>query len=217
MTTTISIHAPLAGSDYLRSCPCYPCGHYFNPRSPRGERLPFLSGSTVFFRFQSTLPSRGATSLCIGPHSIRQISIHAPLAGSDKEPRIPLPRSWQFQSTLPSRGATRSISRHIVDIHFNPRSPRGERPEPVSANYLISRFQSTLPSRGATRHTPELLIHCAISIHAPLAGSDSVLVCDFLAVIISIHAPLAGSDYFLTSSHLLHPISIHAPLAGSDL
>ena len=58
-----------------------------------------------------------------------EISIHAPLAGSD--PLLAAICGWAvgFQSTLPSRGAT------------------------LREAYLIKydKFQSTLPSRGATR------------------------------------------------------------------
>ena len=124
----ISIHAPREGSDGT------PPGRKrrsqdFNPRSPRGERRPsFLTCSTPT-RFQSTLPAMGATSVSSpsntfqlfqsplpargathGPYRFRQllvISIHAPREGSDK-------------SQLPA------VER-IGD--FNPRSPRGERPE----------------------------------------------------------------------------------------
>ena len=39
LTTPISIHAPRAGSDGAGSAPVLPRIHYFNPRSPCGERL----------------------------------------------------------------------------------------------------------------------------------------------------------------------------------
>ncbi len=79
----ISIHAPLTGSDprvqgqsrhYL----------YFNPRSPYGERQEEID---AYFRqnlFQSTLPLRGATHHIRLIPMITQISIHAPLTGSDR-------------------------------------------------------------------------------------------------------------------------------------
>ena len=56
----ISIHAPLAGSDDITR------SHVrlnvdFNPRSPRGERRSRESSCSGRTRFQSTLPSRGAT------------------------------------------------------------------------------------------------------------------------------------------------------------
>ncbi len=83
----ISIHAPHAGSDPVKILkmlvqmyfnPRSPCGERhcgerhslptptvgsadFNPRSPCGERLRFHSLECTSFRFQSTLPMRGAT------------------------------------------------------------------------------------------------------------------------------------------------------------
>ena len=59
----ISIHAPRAGSDALRSMAGI-AGRYFNPRSPCGERRG-LSGALWL---------------------IDNISIHAPRAGSDIAP-----------------------------------------------------------------------------------------------------------------------------------
>ncbi|ERL04067.1 hypothetical protein HMPREF1986_02863 [Oribacterium sp. oral taxon 078 str. F0263] len=101
----------------------------FNPRSPRGERRRRRNSEN---------------------HN-QNISIHAPLAGSDQAGRgfsegyqlfqSTLPsrgatlaqtigrKSHGFQSTLPSRGATVKIfRRNMICNNFNPRSPRGERP-----------------------------------------------------------------------------------------
>ncbi len=56
---------------------------YFNPRSPRGERLAPAVEMPPAFSFQSTLPARGATlPLCV-LLSLQSISIHAPREGSD--------------------------------------------------------------------------------------------------------------------------------------
>ena len=101
--------------------------------------------------FQSTLPSRGATTLVITKLC-------------DK----------LFQSTLPSRGATRirlAVRKHSND--FNPRSPRGERLLTPRRTIQKWAFQSTLPSRGATAYFLQVERIQRISIHAPLAGSDS--------------------------------------------
>ena len=59
----ISIHAPRTGSDdndaYLSRLL-----NHFNPRSPHGERRIFrLRSDTQTYRFQSTLPARGATGI----------------------------------------------------------------------------------------------------------------------------------------------------------
>jgi len=79
---------------------------HFNPRSPRGERLSSKSRMRPCASFQSTLPSRGATviqHILVGKFNI---SIHAPLAGSDFGIAVDRRGKDEFQSTLPSRGAT---------------------------------------------------------------------------------------------------------------
>ena len=102
----------------------------FNPRSPRGER-PGIQALSVFSpQFQSTLPSRGATVDLLGLGGGALISIHAPLAGSDSALPFRAYALIIFQSTLPSRGATGTSGNHTHHRHFNPRSPRGERPAP---------------------------------------------------------------------------------------
>ena len=167
---------------------------YFNPRSPCGERR-----SPCFFwpmarKFQSTLPLRGATCSCFPLRVVTEISIHAPLAGSDA--RGPPKKSVDiFQSTLPLRGATaqHDLRRpcHRISIHaplagsdwfltifyllptnFNPRSPCGERRAGNGGRADARGFQSTLPLRGATLFTVRDCGARLISIHAPLAGSD---------------------------------------------
>ena len=145
----VSIHAPLAGCDRspaARKCsrsrfnPRTPRGvrlygngqkaerRSFNPRTPRGVRQSrddrcrgagwFQSthpsrGATTsswsmnwIMTFQSTHPSRGATFPYFGDDTDYLVSIHAPLAGCD----LPLNDNTfgeiAFQSTHPSRGAT---------------------------------------------------------------------------------------------------------------
>ena len=176
----------------------------FNPRSPCGERRPRPVHKFRVQVFQSTLPLRGATSSTNGSTIRSSISIHAPLAGSDGsdfdysrilqifQSTLPLRGATpeillrfqviQFQSTLPLRGATcrRPAAMHRP-LHFNPRSPCGERP-------ILS------VSRA---------ICDAISIHAPLAGSDVKAYPLSSPSVISIHAPLAGSDSETNKYYLL--------------
>ena len=127
--------------------------HYFNPRSPDGERLvdfrtvglrleisihaPPRMGSdngmgAVFnwlYLFQSTLPGGGATT--------SRTSSSTPSAG--------------FQSTLPGWGATKPIQGDRQNRKdFNPRSPDGERHGDVANVTVTDVFQSTLPGWGAT-------------------------------------------------------------------
>ena len=126
VTATISIHAPLTGSDWHYRCglrmtvhfnPRSPYGErhgnglqtskrcHFNPRSPYGERPQSIDLDFSDLGFQSTLPLRGATSLLSVLRLRRVISIHAPLTGSDRRPRCA----------------------NTGDGNFNPRSPYGER------------------------------------------------------------------------------------------
>ena len=97
-------------------------------------------------------PRAGSDYAFTGVHrKCNAISIHAPRAGSD-HPQPMLPR-WC--------------------MHFNPRSPCGERRAVRFAARLTDSFQSTLPVRGATRRPKRTYQRDeTISIHAPRAGSD---------------------------------------------
>ena len=123
----------------------------------------------------------------------------------------------QFQSTLPARGATRWITHDVIpSIHFNPRSPHGERRSGDVWDYPLD-----------------------ISIHAPRTGSDqpymfghpytknfnprsphgerpSSVPLDTQRYSISIHAPRTGSDALANPQRSGENISIHAPRTGSD-
>ena len=145
----ISIHAPREGSDVHTPATSNFVG-YFNPRSPRGERLERIDGVQLPVQFQSTLPARGATTTGtggLGPRRFQstlpargatyriqhqdariKISIHAPREGSDG--------GWIAQKTQGNRisiHAPREGSDWWIDnrdsllTDFNPRSPRGER------------------------------------------------------------------------------------------
>ena len=124
---------------------------HFNPRTPRGVRpasAPRASQSGRFQsthpargatnrhrhngaavrRFQSTHPARGATSFSLPCFRFAFISIHAPREGCD----------WAHSAvSLPPRD-------------FNPRTPRGVRPELLELPTYHEGFQSTHPARGAT-------------------------------------------------------------------
>ena len=58
----------------------------FNPRTPCGVRLQYLSDVLGLNLFQSTHPLRGATSQLNWQWQSYMISIHAPLAGCDLHP-----------------------------------------------------------------------------------------------------------------------------------
>ena len=140
-------------------------------------------------------PLAGCDLLIHNTDTWSDISIHAPLAGCDRRRSRTRSRSGAFQSTHPSRGATTEVgvmaNKHKISIHaplagcdyaaryagkihgnFNPRTPRGVRPDRQYHAVLPRGFQSTHPSRGATDYykPAESVYH--ISIHAPLAGCD---------------------------------------------
>ena len=58
-------------------------------------------------KFQSTLPLRGVTGVDHAVPDVGKISIHTPLAGSDKASHPQARTHTAFQSTLPLRGVTR--------------------------------------------------------------------------------------------------------------
>ena len=81
-------------------------------------------------------------------------------------------RYFNPRSPRGERPDPQSVSR--FPKNFNPRSPRGERRKPSPEPIVVLVFQSTLPSRGATNIPEALTRGMLISIHAPLAGSDSL-------------------------------------------
>ena len=108
-----------------------------------------------------------------------------------------------FQSTLPVWGATARGKRAAgLLLHFNPRSPCGERPVAgVPAQPVDGQFQSTLPVWGATLLPAQVFGAVDISIHAPRVGSDGVTLEQAEEdKKISIHAPRVGSDCYPAGS-----------------
>ena len=146
----------------------------------------------------------------------RVISIHAPRVGSDTTAYVIGGYPAKFQSTLPAWGATSIVPSARSTLHFNPRSPRGERLTLPSSCSSSKGFQSTLPAWGATpdgRHTRR---DRRISIHAPRVGSDREEIRRYRPDEISIHAPRVGSDREVDEPFVAELISIHAPRVGSD-
>ena len=164
----ISTHAPRTGSDSIcnaavfvatnfnprsphgerhgQRCVASQCNH-FNPRSPHGERRRTTTHKRRHERFQPTLPARGATaSVSPAERSIHHISTHAPRTGSDKIMLMSRTRTLIFQPTLPARGAT-SPPVFVVrcPCDFNPRSPHGERHQPLLAYNRQRHFNPRSP------------------------------------------------------------------------
>ena len=103
------------------------------------------------------------------------ISIHAPLTGSDMHP----------------------ARKRQIPCYFNPRSPYGERHFNVDLTADDGLFQSTLPLRGATfPSVARSLIVLGFQSTLPLRGATQFTPKDPPITAISIHAPLTGSDLF---------------------
>ena len=202
-STSISIHAPLAGSDQLGSVSyadklifqstlplrgATPAASAtsiqlpdFNPRSPCGERPTGRGIASAVWPFQSTLPLRGATNELHAALSVSFISIHAPLAGSDLHTAPGSLWASAFQSTLPLRGATlKVVCCEAVKADFNPRSPCGERPDRLGAWSARRNFNPRSPCGERQQPRPSITKVLSISIHAPLAGSDAAFLQRYL-------------------------------------
>ena len=78
----VSIHAPYAGSDLMRSAECQR-KHSFNPRPLCRERPASGGSMTRSGWFQSTPPMQGATRDVCVEFVVHRVSNHAPYAGSD--------------------------------------------------------------------------------------------------------------------------------------
>ena len=145
----ISIHAPLAGSDLPRINKA-PDKTTFQSTLPSRGATSYGVRRGNKFVFQSTLPSRGATVSLSSARWPVSISIHAPLAGSDIHKSGP----------------------NVKILYFNPRSPRGERPSNLGKRPKFKGISIHAPLAGSDRHKSLLQFPARISIHAPLAGSD---------------------------------------------
>ena len=101
-------------------------------------------------------------------------------------------------------------------MHFNPRSPCGERRRKGGRIPSARRISIHAPRVGSDHALHTCKAGARISIHAPRVGSDSVQQSQALRLFISIHAPRVGSDDLLSMQDAFLIISIHAPRVGSD-
>ena len=137
---------------------------------------------------------RGATAVIHPDADSARVSIHAPHAGRD---------------TRRSRATPGRRS-------FNPRAPCGARLIETFDRASYQRFQSTRPMRGATIRIVTLTDAAMFQSTRPMRGATCgrCLSCRFRRV--SIHAPHAGRDVLIVCLDLLFRVSIHAPHAGRD-
>ena len=172
--------------------------------------------------FQSTPPARGATLRIFKDASPNTISIHAPREGGDAAVMERVDDDDISIHAPREGGDAGSPSTHPHNAYFNPRPPRGGRPEIFNADYGftdisihapreggdlsypdkladILRFQSTPPARGATPtcvSSPGSVFQFQST--PPARGATPQLLVRLRnAVNISIHAPREGGDSFM--------------------
>ena len=190
----------------------------FNPRSPHGERPGRFVAAIYEFVISIHAPRTGSDNQARAHARKGKISIHAPRTGSDPGNASRASRQKEFQSTLPARGATTtSCTTYRRTLHFNPRSPHGERLMTSHPSSVASGFQSTLPARGATISGTPYKQTSDISIHAPRTGSDdSGTIYPHCRVPFQSTLPARGATCNLRATCVQLKISIHAPRTGSD-
>ena len=143
-----------------------------------------------------------------------------------------------FQYMLLLRGATRRGEYTVREECFNTCSSCEEQRTGATTVPAMIPFQYMLLLRGATSMSANLKSYLAVSIHAPLARSNSYAQfrgapnscfntcssCEEQLVVfrvivlqhVSIHAPLARSNVSTLFANRFEEVSIHAPLARSN-
>ena len=216
----ISIHVPREGHDFA-ALHAVIADLNFNPRAPRGARPGAVSRNAVsqgisihvpreghdwhFFsryyvggQFQSTCPARGTTYV-MGLSSFRTFIFQSTCPARGTTEMFSIEHLIKiFQSTCPARGTTANTEITPCElIYFNPRAPRGARPDydkriaelrkisihvpreghDFTVNALPFRsyaFQSTCPARGTTVPSNLVAFTGNISIHVPREGHDGI-------------------------------------------
>ena len=190
----------------------------FNPRAPCGARpLAELENSDAYL-FQSTRPMRGATMQNIVKVQLPDVSIHAPHAGRDSRCAAARSADSSFNPRAPC-GARPERVREGRARHwsFNPRAPCGARPFMGSRMLIVGPFQSTRPMRGATGAPFPVEFVQHVSIHAPHAGRDGLMLCHLVEErCFNPRAPCGARPFVGGYINQKADVSIHAPHAGRD-
>ena len=148
---------------------------HFNPRTPCGVRRALPASGGLGGRFQSTHPLRGATPAPGRGARLAAISIHAPLAGCDRDTEQLLIVAVNISIHAPLAGCD-DMQQAVTDTKLE-----------ISIHAPLAGCDN--------RKRIRLYGVFGISIHAPLAGCDDSSE-ERTARLgrISIHAPLAGCD-----------------------
>ena len=127
-------------------------------------------------RFQSTLLMRGATRADCENNQHLAISIHAPHARSDDSKEVCIKVTHISIHAPHARSDWRASTQRGTPSNFNPRSSCEERRAWLVMAQAWAIFQSTLLMRGATQNGVHVAEDGSISIHAPHARSDDIVL-----------------------------------------
>ena len=107
----------------------------------------------------------------------------------------------------------------VIDIDFNPRSPRGGATADGRHGERDAKFQSTLPTRGSDcLFLVQIARQCYFNPRSPRGGATSAILRYLRSKDISIHAPHEGERRKgQKPQRELKNISIHAPHEGERL
>ena len=145
-------------------------------------------------------PARGPTERQGGRESILRVSIHAPPRGGRRASLMRELPGILFQSTPPYPAietrfqSTPPASVSLEGQSFNPRPPRGGRPNHRPSQRHPQRFQSTPPARGATTRRRVDSLSFQFQSTPPARGATGCRRRSAGAGAVSIHAPRAGGD-----------------------
>ena len=156
---------------------------HFNPRAPRGAR-PLSGTMPVITRPISIhVPREGHDAADTGTTGHQGISIHVPREGHDVTVSVNRGFNLRFQSTCPARGTTRSgVTIENITDDFNPRAPRGARPNTARLKPPEGVISIHVPREGHDKYHRHKAHEHPISIHVPREGHDSAVFRNTAAV-----------------------------------
>ena len=190
---------------------------HFNPRSPCGERRNHEDQEGKTYKFQPTLPVRGATAFIAASRTRQSISTHAPRAGSDRVHRRPADTPIHFNPRSPCGERHQTSPYGASQEYFNPRSPCGERLSRVCPGGCPAGFQPTLPVRGATQSPTHLqILQANFNPRSPCGERPKYSAFAGWVGIFQPTLPVRGATGLCETEGGPFCISTHAPRAGSD-
>ncbi len=160
---------------------------------------------------------RGATPAPPLPRTRKAVSIHAPLARSnigDDEACFFFVR-FNTCSSCEEQRSPRSNERNHHG--FNTCSSCEEQPAFLNGQHWeLAKVSIHAPLARSNSDGLALYVPLSVSIHAPLARSNGSHNFFNELITVSIHAPLARSNLYASSKKSTIFVSIHAPLARSN-